>query len=237
MLARANSAGRLKSGISLQQAKARLQQSGTEYRTKYPNFGKDNSFGAETIQEAVVRNNGQTLLILSVAVGLVLLIACANVANLLLARAIGRRREIAIRAAIGAGRARMIRQLLTESLLLAFCGAILGLALGVLGIRALLAVNTAGLPRVGTDGALVSIDWRVLAFTAAITLLTSLIFGLFPALQASKADLASTLKESASRSGSGRGSCRSADGPAGRSASRHRTRRLLMLWQRQQDDL
>ena len=100
------------------------------------------------------------------AVSFVLLIACANVANLLLVRATGRRREIAIRAAIGAGRGRIIRQLLTESVVLSLAGGVLGLILGMLGIRALLAVNTAGLPRIGQDGALVGVDWRVLALHA-----------------------------------------------------------------------
>ena len=106
-----------------------------------------------------------SLLVLVGAVSFVLLIACANVANLLLARAVGRRREIAIRAAIGAGRGRIIRQLLTESVLLSLAGAVAGSVLGVVGIRALLSVNTANLPRVGRDGALVAVDWRVLAFT------------------------------------------------------------------------
>jgi ABC-type antimicrobial peptide transport system permease subunit len=113
----------------------------------------------------------------------VLLIACANVANLLLARAASRRREIAIRAAVGGSRARIVRQLLTESLLLSAAGGILGLFFGWLGIRALLAVNTAGLPRVGQDGGLVALDWRVLVFTLGLAFATGLIFGLIPALQ------------------------------------------------------
>ena len=117
------------------------------------------------IRDAIVSNVRSSLLVLVGAVSFVLLIACANVANLLLVRATGRRREIAIRAAIGAGRGRIIRQLLTESVLLSLAGGVLGLALGVAGIRALLAVNTAGLPRVGENGALVGLDWRVLGFT------------------------------------------------------------------------
>ena len=132
-----------------------------------------------------------------------LLIACANVANLLLVRATGRRREIAIRAAIGGSRGRIIRQLLTESVVLSLAGGMLGLLVGWAGIRALLSINTAGLPRVGEHGAFVGMDWRVVAFTIAVSLATGVIFGLIPALQSSKTDLTTTLKESAGRSGTG----------------------------------
>ncbi len=196
--------GRLKPGVTLAQAQAKLRLSADTYRRKFPNALEPNqSFTVETIQEALVGEYRSALLILVAAVAMVLLIACANVANLLLARAIGRRREIAIRAAMGAARARLVRQLLTESFLLAAAGAILGTALGFAAIRALLLINTAGLPRVGVDGSLVTLDWRVLAFTALVTVLTSILFGLFPALQVSRVELASTLKESGSRSGSG----------------------------------
>src|SRR5262249_38342833 len=130
------------------------------------------SFGVEPIREVLVTNVRSLLLVLLGAVTFVLLIACANVANLLLARAIGRRREIAIRAAIGAGRGRIVRQLLTESVLLSLGGAAIGSLLGIVGIRALLSVNTANLPRVGREGALVSNDWRVLAFTILVALAT-----------------------------------------------------------------
>jgi predicted permease len=197
-------AARLKDGVSLQAAKARLDVSADAYRRKF-SHGLDNgeSFDAATLRASLVQNAKQSIWVLAGAVGFVLLIACANVANLLLARAEVRKRELAIRACLGAGRLKIIRQLLTESLLLAAAGSVLGLLLGVAGIRALLSVNTAGLPRVGTDGDLVSLDWRVLLFTALIALLTSLIFGLIPAWHAARVDLNSALKESSSRSGSG----------------------------------
>jgi predicted permease len=143
------------------------------------------------------------LAVLMGAVAFVLLIACANVANLLLVRATGRRREIAIRAAIGGSRGRIIRQLLTESVVLSLAGGVLGLFVGWAGIRALLSVNTAGLPRVGDDGTFVSLDWRVVVFAMAVSVATGVIFGLIPALQSSKTDLTTTLKESAGRSGTG----------------------------------
>lgn len=196
--------GRLRDGVTLEQAQARLKLSAEEYRRKFPNaLQADQAFSVQTIHEALVADYRSSLLVLVAAVSMVLLIACANVANLLLARAIGRRREIAIRAALGAARGRLIRQLLTESFLLSAAGAVVGTALGFAAIRGLLLVNTAGLPRVGENGGLVGLDWRVLAFTAAITVLTSVLFGLFPALQVSRVELANTLKESGSRAGSG----------------------------------
>jgi putative ABC transport system permease protein len=125
------------------------------------------------------------------------------VANLLLVRATGRKREIAIRLSLGAGRGRIVRQLLSESLLLSVMGGALGLALGMAGIRGLLAMNPGNIPRIGPRGALVSMDWHVLTFTLLVALATGFLFGLFPALQASRTDLNSSLKESSGRSGTG----------------------------------
>jgi putative ABC transport system permease protein len=197
--------GRLKPGVSLQQANARMQASAKDYRAKFPQaLGPQNSFGVQPIRDAIVRGNvKQSLVVYGSAVSFVLLIACANVANLLLVRATGRRREIAIRAAIGGSRRRLIRQLLTESVVLSLGGGALGLFVGWLGIHALLSVNTAGLPRVGENGELVGLDWHVVAFTVLVSLATGVIFGLIPAIQSSKTDLTTTLKESSGRSGSG----------------------------------
>jgi putative ABC transport system permease protein len=195
---------RLKPGVTLIQAQARLQASAADYRVKFPNeLGPKDGFTAKPYRENLVADVRPLLLILLGAVGLVLLIACANVASLLLVRAAGRKREIAIRAAIGAGRGRVIRQLLVESVLLSFAGGALGMVLGYGGIRALLAVNTAGLPMVGKGGAEVNVDWRVVGFTLAVSLVTGIIFGLFPALQSSHADLNSVLKDSSGRWGTG----------------------------------
>jgi predicted permease len=197
-------AGRLKPGVTLDQARARLKLSAEDYKRAFPNsLGNDGSFSVEPIRDVLVSNVRTSLLVLGGAVSFVLLIACANVANLLLVRATGRRREIAIRAAIGGTRGRIIRQLLTESVVLSIAGGTLGLLFGLLGIRALLAVNTAGIPRVGVDGALVGVDWRVVMFTTAVSLGTGILFGLIPALQSSKTDLTTTLKESSGRSGTG----------------------------------
>jgi predicted permease len=197
-------AGRLKPGVTLEQAQARLQVSAGEFRQKFPNaLGPNNGFSVQRFQETFVANVRPILLVMIGAVGFVLLIACANVANLLLVRATSRRHELSIRAAIGAGRGRIMRQLLTESVLLSLVGGVLGLAMGIAGIRALLSINTAGLPRIGQDGSLVGIDWRVLTFTLLVSLGTGVLFGLIPALQGSRSDLCATLKESGGRTGTG----------------------------------
>jgi putative ABC transport system permease protein len=197
-------AGRLKPDVTLAQANAQLKVVADQYRRLHPeDMDTKASFGVQPLRDSIVAGARKSLLILLGAVGFVLLIACANVANLLLVRATGRKREFAIRAAMGAGRARIIRQLLTESIVLSLAGGILGLILGYAGVRALLAVSPAGLPRIGEHGAAVGVDWRVLGFTLGIALLTGILFGLFPAIGASRPDLNSTLKESSSRSGSG----------------------------------
>ncbi|MGA8162853.1 MAG: ABC transporter permease, partial [Acidobacteriaceae bacterium] len=197
-------AGRLKPGITLAQANAQLKIAADQYRHLHPDdLGPKDSFGVQSLRDSIVAGARKSLFILLGAVGFVLLIACANVANLLLVRATSRKREFAIRAAMGAGRLRIIRQLLTESITLALTGGILGLILGFAGVRALLAISPHDLPRVGEHGAGIGIDWRVLAFTLGISLLTGILFGLFPAIGVSHTDLNSTLKESSNRSGTG----------------------------------
>jgi predicted permease len=198
------SAARLKPGVSLGAAKAALNLAGGEFRRLFPKaIGPKDSFTVDLMRDDMVRGVKTALYVLLGAVGCLLLIACANVASLLLARATGRSREIAIRAAIGAGRGRIVRQLLTESVLLAAVGGALGLALGVVGVRLLLAVNPGNIPRLGPAGTGVPLDIRVLLFTMLLSILTGVFFGLVPALHASRVDLNSTLKEGSSRSGSG----------------------------------
>jgi predicted permease len=192
----------LRPGVTLEQAKAQLRHSADEFRRKFPRaIDADEAFSVTPLRDAFVNDARRALLVLLGAVSFVLLIACANVANLLLIRATGRGREIAIRASLGAGRGRIVRQLLTESIVLSLAGGVAGLALGIVGIRALLSVNTAGLPRVGENGSLVGVDWRVAAFVGLVSLGTGLLFGLIPALHGSRADLSGTLKESGGRSG------------------------------------
>jgi predicted permease len=196
---------RLKSKVGLGAVRAQLQFATREFRRRFPTAGISPQavFAAERLKDYLVRGESSYLSVFSGAVALLLLIACANVANLSLIRTSGRAHEIAIRAAMGAGRGRIVRQLLTESALLSFGGGALGLTLGVAGIRILLALNTVGLPRIGDHGSAVPVDWRVLAFTMLVALAACFLFGLIPALQASRADWSEALKESRARSGSG----------------------------------
>ena len=196
----------LKPGVTLTQAQAALKLATAEFRRKLPDprlMPPQVNFSAVPLKDALVGDVQKGLLLLLGAVGFVLLIACANVANLLLARATLRKREIAIRAALGAGRRRIIEQLLTESVLLSLVGGALGLIIGYAGVKALLAANPVHIPRIGENGAAVALDWRVLAFTFLIAIVTGILFGLIPALSASRADLSATLKESGMRSGGG----------------------------------
>ena len=194
----------LKPGVTLEQAKAQLKLAAVQYHRDYPTRTSPRvELQIQPLRDSIVGDARTSLLVMLGAVSLVLLIACANVANLLLVRATGRKREFAIRCALGAGRSRIVRQLLIESVMLSVSGGILGMALGFAGVRALLAISPAGLPRIGEQGSAVNVDWRVLAFTLAVSLLTGVLFGLFPALTASRTDLNSALKESSSRSGTG----------------------------------
>jgi len=203
-------AGRLAPGVTIAQAKSKLTASAAEYKARFPNsLGPNQTFTVDGLQAVFVRNSKTLFTILFAAVAGVLLIACANVANLLLVRATVRKREMAIRAAIGAGRGRIVRQLMTESVLLAIMGGVLGLALGVIGIRWLLSINTAGLPRVGEGGSFVHLDWRVLVFTAVVSIGTGLLFGVVPALHAVREDLSGALRESSGSAGGGRNILRS----------------------------
>jgi predicted permease len=195
--------GLLQPGVTVAQANAQLQTVAYEFRREFPSLAWVSHFKVGPLLDSIIGDARNSLLMIMGAVGLVLLIACSNVANLLLARATVRKHEFAIRSALGASRGRIVRQLLTESVLLSLAGGILGTALGILGMRALLAISPAGLPRISEDGSAIGIDWRVLGFTLGLSLLTGILFGLFPAFSASRSDLNSTLKESGNRSGPG----------------------------------
>ena len=195
--------GLLQPGVTVAQANAALAAARPEYHREFPDTDWRGQFTVGPLRDSIIGDARNSLLMMLGAVALVLLISCANVANLLLVRATVRKREFAIRSALGAGRARIVRQLLTESVLLSVAGGLLGMALGFAGVRALLAVSPAGLPRIGEDGSAIGLDWRVLGFTLAVSLLTGILFGLFPAFSAARSDLNSTLKESSNRSDTG----------------------------------
>jgi putative ABC transport system permease protein len=196
---------RLKPGIDLTQANAQLRLAADQYRRLYgagslpPGAG----YGVASLQESLIGDMRSSLFVLLGAVGLVLLIACGNVANLLLARAAARKREFATRGALGAGHGQIIRQLLIESLTLSLSGGLIGLILGFAGIRLLLRINPGNIPRIGEDGSAITLDPNILLFTLGISLLTGVVFGLLPAISASRPDLAAALNENGSRSGMG----------------------------------
>ncbi|HKV39218.1 MAG TPA: ABC transporter permease, partial [Blastocatellia bacterium] len=182
--------GRLRPGVRIEQARSDLETIAKRIEQQYP-FLAGYGVNLVSLHDQVAGKIRPALLILLAAVGFVLLIACANVANLLLARSAAREREIAIRTALGAARWRLIRQLLTESLLLSLVGGAAGVALAVWGLNLLVAISPADTPRLDQ----VRVDGRVLLFSLIVSLLTGLLFGLAPALHASRADLNESLKE------------------------------------------
>lgn len=198
-------AARLRPGVTLPQANAQLRLAADQYRRIYGanSLPPGGGFGVASLQESMIGDTRFPLLVLLGAVGFVLLIACANVANLLLARAAARKREFATRAALGAGRSQIIRQLLTESLTLSIAGGLLGLILGFVGVRLLLGISPGNIPRIGEGGSAVTLDINILLFTLGISLITGILFGLAPALSASRPNLVATLNENGSRSGVG----------------------------------
>jgi putative ABC transport system permease protein len=200
-----NVIARLRPGINEAYARTPLRQAADDFRARFPHIlGPRDDFSFQSYADDIVSVARPSLLILTAAVGFVLLIACANVANLLLARATGRKRELAIRAALGAGRARIVRQLLTESLVLSIAGGALGFVFGFWGVRTLLAVmHPPDIPRIGENGSAISIDWSLALFSLAIALATGILFGLLPALQVSRTDLGRSLKAGGGRSGTG----------------------------------
>jgi putative ABC transport system permease protein len=192
-----NAIGRLKPGVSLQQAQAEMTLISGQLEKQYPDSNHKVGASLVGMHEDVVGESRASLLMMLGAVVLVLLIACANVANLLLSRSVARQKELAIRGALGASRLRLVRQLLAESALLGIMGGALGLVLAWGGVRGIAALKHVGLPQENA----IEINLPVLGFTFAVALLTGLAFGLFPALQSARSDLNSALKSGAGSSG------------------------------------
>jgi predicted permease len=201
--------GRLKPGITLEQGQADMDAVSRNLSSAFPDVNKGVGAKLDPLKHAMLGDVPQFLFVLLAGVGFVLLIACVNVANLLLARSTGRTREFAIRTSLGASQGRVVRQLLTESVLLALAGGALGLTLAALGTRAALGVLPTALPRAED----ISINLRVLLFTLSISLFAGIIFGLTPALKTSRTDLHESLKE----------------GGRGASGARHRAQNIFIV--------
>jgi putative ABC transport system permease protein len=205
---------RLKPHVTIAEADAQLAALAQASRPASPNVKI--TWAVEPLQDAIVGGARSSLELLSVAVGFVLLIACANVTNLLLVRADGRKRELAIRAAIGASRGRIVRQVLVESMILSLLGGAAGVALARIGIRAILGLlpganpfnlldlGSTIIPRIGDAGSSVTLDWRVLCFALILSVVTSIVSGLLPSLHAARSDPHDALKESLNTGGSSR---------------------------------
>ena len=210
--------GRLRRGVSVEEANASLAVAVAAYRRDTPGAASARTtWSVQPLREAMIGNVGSSLNLLLGAVAFLLLIACANVANLTLVRADVRTREMAIKAALGASRRRILSQVLTEAILVSFGGGLVALLVSSFGVRTLLAMYPSnnpyklgnpgdGIPRIGSDAAAVAVDWRVFAFTVVVCFATAIVFGLWPALRLARVDVVAAMKRVAG--GLGRGQTR-----------------------------